>query len=499
MSESSRNYCPPVRSLREVLVIEPVQQHHGQDSILLAPGTHCLIGSSRACTLTIQAQGILPQHCRIVSGPNSTILKEFEGQTWLNDRPVSEPLELMENDRLAIGPAEFRLRMARAEEIEDSIPMRDSRFSSPDETDPVENLGIQQTRLTEESELLSRREKTLQQREQELTLRFEELEQTLRMASGEDGETATVAAKELDLQLHRLTVDSSLEEERQHLTGQQIAIEERQARLDERERDLKQEQHELRQRSREQDQRQRDHLEQLSQAEVVHREFQVRKKELDDQRQALEHLKAELAARGSHGSDSENSAARMLLDAERSELSGLRDQIERERDELGARLRDVDERDRLVERGDIDRQLRNSAERERKLQTRETDVRNQQTALELQRNQLLENGDGFEATLVEHTVREEEKAQVYATAQAALDECHAVLKHDRDQLGRDQEQLVAGQTELHAQEEELAKSEIGLHEERIRFDVELSEIAASKEKLQCERATLEQERVEFRY
>ena len=134
MSESSQKFRPVVRSLRpvrEVLVIEPVQQHHGRQSILLPPGTQCSIGSSKACTLTVRAQGILPQHCLIVSGPNSTILKQFGEQTWLNDRPVKEPLELMEDDRLAVGPAEFRLRMAAAEEIENSLPMGDEGDSSP--------------------------------------------------------------------------------------------------------------------------------------------------------------------------------------------------------------------------------------------------------------------------------------------------------------------------------------------------------------------------------
>jgi len=70
-----------IRPVREVLVIEPVQQHLGLQAILLLPGTQCTIGSSRACTLAIRAQSVDPQHVLIASGPQSTILKEYGAST----------------------------------------------------------------------------------------------------------------------------------------------------------------------------------------------------------------------------------------------------------------------------------------------------------------------------------------------------------------------------------------------------------------------------------
>ena len=247
MSESSPNYRPAVRSfrpVRDVLVIEPVQQHHGRDAILLPPGSQCSIGSSKACTLTVRAQGILPQHCLIVSGPNSTILKEFDEQTWLNDRPVREPLELMENDRLAVGPAEFRIRMANAEEIENSLPLDDEGDSASLDPAATSALRNQQARLEEEAAQLKSRERSIQERESELTSRFEELEAKLSELSGNDADSSTAAAQALDAQLRKLTEDGSLDEERRELELQRQEMEQRQAALAAKEEELKKQQEE---------------------------------------------------------------------------------------------------------------------------------------------------------------------------------------------------------------------------------------------------------------
>ena len=141
--ETHGNTVRSIRPVRQVLVIEPVQQHHGLEAILLLPGTQCTIGSSRACTLTIRAQAILPQHCLIVSGANSTLLKEWGDSTWLNDRPVRESIELMENDRLAVGPIEFRIRQAHAEEIEAAWSNPSDNGIIDGDTPPTEELQRQ--------------------------------------------------------------------------------------------------------------------------------------------------------------------------------------------------------------------------------------------------------------------------------------------------------------------------------------------------------------------
>ncbi len=211
-----------VRPVRDVLIIEPMQQHLGLSSILLLPGTQCTIGSSRACTLTVRTQGILPQHCLIVSGPNSTTLKEFGDSTWLNDRPVREIIELTERDRLAIGPAEFRLRLASPEEIDQAIGNSGSVGTQPEAGDDWmlerqrEQLTQQQNRLQHEATELDSREQELRSREQELDDRFRELEDKLSELSTRD--VSHTAARELDSQLLALAgSDDELRNEREEI------------------------------------------------------------------------------------------------------------------------------------------------------------------------------------------------------------------------------------------------------------------------------------------
>ena len=214
MTQSLSPQLPVVKSippLRAILVIEPMQQHLGLQAVLLPVGTQCSIGSSRACTLTVRAQGIFPQHCLIVSGPNSTILKEFSESTWLNDRPIRSPIELIENDRLAIGPTEFRVRLARPEEIESAVPLVDltrediqSQVGSHEMLRQREELSKTQQHLASEVEKLRDREFGIKQKEAELNDRFEELDQKLRLLSAREDGPAGDAVRELDARVLEL-------------------------------------------------------------------------------------------------------------------------------------------------------------------------------------------------------------------------------------------------------------------------------------------------------
>jgi hypothetical protein len=249
--QNTRSLIRSVRAVREILVVEPVQQHHGRHAILLPPGTQCSIGSSRACTLTVSAQAILPQHCLIVSGPNSTILKEFGESTWLNDRPVREPIELMDNDRLAVGPAEFRIRAAHPEEIESAMPLEDGE--QDEDSDPSVwraqqgDLERHQSKLQKEAAQLDNREQSLVERESELNTKFEELDEKLSALAERDNSQSGAAARELDAQLLRLTTDhedkkkkqeglsselEKLEIEKKRQAERQQAIDEKQFALD---------------------------------------------------------------------------------------------------------------------------------------------------------------------------------------------------------------------------------------------------------------------------
>lgn len=241
--ETHGNSVRSIRPVRQVLVIEPVQQHHGLQAILLLPGTQCTIGSSRASTLTVRAQAILPQHCLIVSGANSTLLKEWGDSTWLNDRPVRESMELMENDRLAIGPTEFRIRQAQAEEI-DAAFSNSGDDDSVDELLPTEELNrqraqltAQQQRLADEAAGLDSREQKLLDREKELNARFEELDEQFKALCERTGASES---DDLDAQLHELHGNGdSLKEERSELERLRKELNESRAEQLERENEFK--------------------------------------------------------------------------------------------------------------------------------------------------------------------------------------------------------------------------------------------------------------------
>lgn len=257
---------PPVR---QILVVEPVQQHLGLHAVLLPPGSQCTIGSSKACTLTVRAQGVLPQHVLIVSEANRTVLKEFGEHTWLNDRPLKAAIELMENDRIAIGPAEFRVRPARIEELESALPIDQLGTSNAANGTPHdllrqrEELTQTQNFLAAEAAKLQHREQGLQAREAELNDRFEELDSKLKQLTTSDVDPATIAARELDARVQALIDGSSdfdeqrlelerakaqFEQHQQAVRQREQEVEERQAQIANSEQQLEQKRQEFAQR-----------------------------------------------------------------------------------------------------------------------------------------------------------------------------------------------------------------------------------------------------------
>jgi hypothetical protein len=242
--ETHGNTVRSIRPVRQVLVIEPVQQHHGLEAILLLPGTQCTIGSSRACTLTVRAQAILPQHCLIVSGANSTLLKEWGDSTWLNDRPIRESMELMENDRLAIGPTEFRIRQAHAAEVDAAFLGHGDEDSIDEQSLPVEELNhhraqlaSQQERLAKEAAGLDDREQKLLDREAELNARFEELDVQFKSLCERTG---NAESDQLDAELLALQGDgNSLKLERAELESLRKELDESRAEQKQREDEFK--------------------------------------------------------------------------------------------------------------------------------------------------------------------------------------------------------------------------------------------------------------------
>lgn len=108
-----------LRLPRDLLVLQPLQGHLDVEPVLLAPGLRCVIGSAEGCAVRLTKSTLVrPEHCTIeVSGRQTLLTKWVPETTWLNDRLVAEPSELVPGDRIAIGPFDFQVRAASADEL----------------------------------------------------------------------------------------------------------------------------------------------------------------------------------------------------------------------------------------------------------------------------------------------------------------------------------------------------------------------------------------------
>ena len=104
---------------RDVLVLQPMHGHLDLDPMLLTSGTRCTIGTAEHCTARLtHATLVEDEHCVIEVIGRKTMLTSWTHEaTWLNDRLVTEPRELISGDRVAIGPFDFRLRFASTNEL----------------------------------------------------------------------------------------------------------------------------------------------------------------------------------------------------------------------------------------------------------------------------------------------------------------------------------------------------------------------------------------------
>ena len=108
-----------LRLPKDLLVLQPMQGHLDLEPVLLVPGLRCAIGSAEGCAVRLTKSDLVqPEHCVIEIVRRKTMLTEWAAETtWLNDRLVIEPRELIPGDRVSLGPFDFRVRLASAEEL----------------------------------------------------------------------------------------------------------------------------------------------------------------------------------------------------------------------------------------------------------------------------------------------------------------------------------------------------------------------------------------------
>ena len=109
----------PLRVSRDVLVLQPMHGHLDLEPMLLQPGLRCSIGSAEHCVMRLPTSTIVhAEHCVIEVVGRKTLLTQWADEaTWLNDRVVTEPRELVPGDRVAVGPFDFRVRSASPDEL----------------------------------------------------------------------------------------------------------------------------------------------------------------------------------------------------------------------------------------------------------------------------------------------------------------------------------------------------------------------------------------------
>lgn len=105
---------------------------------ILRRGRHVL-GSGPEATLQLSSEGISAQHCLLIVGPSSAIVKAWDSRTWINDGPVREAT-LKPNDRLTIGPWTFRFRSATADELLQFVPENSAASAPTANSSPVSDV-----------------------------------------------------------------------------------------------------------------------------------------------------------------------------------------------------------------------------------------------------------------------------------------------------------------------------------------------------------------------
>jgi pSer/pThr/pTyr-binding forkhead associated (FHA) protein len=98
-----------------------------------------LIGRDPECHLRPTSQLISKRHCAILVNEDKAFVRDFESTngTLVNDEPVKSERQLRNQDRLKVGPLEFRV------ELEAAPPSKQPTASPDDETAAAMLLSVQ--------------------------------------------------------------------------------------------------------------------------------------------------------------------------------------------------------------------------------------------------------------------------------------------------------------------------------------------------------------------
>jgi hypothetical protein len=103
-------------------------RHHGQ--VVRLKSTKCTIGSGPHCTLRLRARGVRPTHCLVIRGSGGTVIRRWSPDTRLNGRTFTDA-ELLDGDRLSIGPIELEVVDAGRLDPSDVAPSQHAPLEEP--------------------------------------------------------------------------------------------------------------------------------------------------------------------------------------------------------------------------------------------------------------------------------------------------------------------------------------------------------------------------------
>src|SRR5262245_8638827 len=128
----------------QILVLDPTGEP-GSKSILLDQPKQ-LIGWDVECSIQLPDSGVHARHAVILRGQRQVVVKAWDPRTWLNGNAVTES-PLSPGDLLKVGPVEFRVRTATADELLRDVPANGKTVDRDGEFVPAERLKLRRTRL----------------------------------------------------------------------------------------------------------------------------------------------------------------------------------------------------------------------------------------------------------------------------------------------------------------------------------------------------------------
>lgn len=130
-------------------------------SMIPVKGPQFLIGKHPACHMRPSSRSVSNHHCGLLQREGRTFLCDLNSATgtYLNERQVVGEVEVLDQDRLRIGPLEFVIRLANApapSSAEQSAPVHEEVLADA----PVEEFVGAQEEVLDEEDLLSEDDET---------------------------------------------------------------------------------------------------------------------------------------------------------------------------------------------------------------------------------------------------------------------------------------------------------------------------------------------------